>query len=147
MYISEILARKGNEVKSVAPGAAMETAAAVMRLERVGAVVVLAKDGALAGLLSEKDVVRALVDRGPRMLGLPVSDFMEDKPLTCAPDETVARLAQRMTVYRARHVPVVEDGHVRGIVSIGDVVKDRFEEMALERDTLRDLARSSTLAG
>ena len=147
MFISEILRRKGAAVKQVAPDEALEVAAALMRLEQVGALVVCGEDGRLVGLVSEKDVVRALVDHGPRALKLPVSDVMERRPVVCAPDDTVAKVANAMTLQRARHVPVVADGRIAGIVSIGDIVKDRFEEMELERSTLRDIALSHQLAG
>jgi len=147
MHVNEILARKGHDVKTVAPDESLDVAAALMRLERVGALIVAHPDGTLAGLLSEKDVVRGVVDLGPRALQRPVSEFMETRPVTCAPGDTVARLARQMTLHRARHVPVLETGAIRGIVSIGDVVKDRLEEMELERDTLRDIALSHRLVG
>lgn len=147
MHVREILARKGSAVKRVAPGEALEVAAALMRLERVGALVVAEVEGQMVGLISEKDVVRGLVDLGPRALHLPVSDFMERRPTICAPDDTVAKAANAMTLRRARHLPVVEDGRVVGIISLGDIVKDRFEEMELERGTLRDIAMSLRVAG
>jgi CBS domain-containing protein len=146
MFIREILAKKGTAVKRVAPGEALETAAALMRLEQVGAMVVSDGEGQLVGLISEKDVVRAIVDLGPRALNMPVSDFMEKRPTVCAPGDTVAKAANAMTLRRARHVPVIEDGRIAGIISLGDIVKDRFEEMELERSTLRDLAMSHQAA-
>jgi CBS domain-containing protein len=147
MFVKEVLARKGREVKRVAPDEALEVAAALMRLERVGALVVSAGDDQLDGLLSEKDVVRAIVDSGPRALQRPVSEFMDDRPVSCSSEDTVARVARMMTLHRARHVPVVDDRRIAGIISIGDVVRDRLEEVELERDTLRDLALSHRLAG
>lgn len=146
MFVKEILARKGREVTRVRPTEALEVAAALMRLERIGAVVVASEEGKLVGVLSERDVVRAVVDCGPRALRLPVSDFMERRPVLCSPEDTVAKVARTMTLHRARHVPVAEGETVVGIISIGDVVKDRFEEMELERDTLRDIALSHKLA-
>jgi CBS domain-containing protein len=147
MFVREVLARKGSEVKRVGPDEALEVAAAVMRLERIGALVVSAGDDALTGILSEKDVVRAIVDSGPRALQRPVAEFMEDRPVVCSPDDTVAKVARIMTLHRARHIPVVENRRIAGIISIGDVVRDRLEEVELERDTLRDLALSHRLAG
>ena len=146
MHVKEILARKGSAVKRVAPGETLEVAAALMRLERVGALVVAEAEGAMVGLVSEKDVVRAIVDQGPRALQRPVSEFMEERPATCAPGDTVARAANAMTLRRARHLPVVDAGRVVGIISLGDIVKDRFEEMELERSTLRDIAMSNRVA-
>jgi CBS domain-containing protein len=147
MYVREILARKGGEVKRVGADEALEVAAALMRLQQVGALVVSGPEDRLAGIVSEKDVVRAIVDSGPRALQMKVSEFMERRPLTCSPADTVAKAANAMTLRRARHVPVVEDGRIVGIISIGDIVKDRFEEMELERDTLRDIAASHRVAG
>jgi CBS domain-containing protein len=147
MHIREILARKGGEVKRVGPDEALEVAAALMRLERVGALVVCDAEGKLMGIVSEKDVVRGIVDLGPRALQQPISEFMERRPVVCGPDDTVARAANAMTLYRARHVPIVDDGQIVGIISIGDIVKDRFEEMELERSTLRDMAMSHQMVG
>jgi CBS domain-containing protein len=146
MYVKEVLARKGHEVKRIASGQALGVAAALMRLERVGSLVVGQGDE-LGGIISEKDILRAIVDCGPEALQRTVADFMEARPITCGPEDTVAKVANMMTLYRVRHVPVVEGGKLRGIISIGDVVKQRFEEMELERDTLRDLALSRSLAG
>lgn len=147
MFVREILAKKGGEVKRVGPGEALEVAAALMRLQQVGALVVCEADDKLVGIVSEKDVVRAVVDLGPRALQMPVAEFMERRPLVCAPGDTVAKAANAMTLRRARHVPIVEDGRIVGIISLGDIVKDRFEEMELERSTLRDMAASHQLAG
>lgn len=146
MFVKEILAKKGAAVKRVGPGEALEVAAALMRLEQVGALVVTDAEDKMVGILSEKDVVRGIVDLGPRALQMPVSEFMERRPTICAPDDTVARAANAMTLRRARHLPVVENGHIAGIISLGDIVKDRFEEMELERDTLRDMAMSHQVA-
>ncbi len=118
-----------------------------MRLEQVGALVVSADNARLAGVVSERDVVRAIVDHGPRALKEPVSEFMDPRPVVCTPDDTVAKAARLMTLHRARHIPVLDNGEVCAVISIGDIVKDRFEEMELERETLRDLAMSHQLAG
>ena len=146
MFVREILARKGTAVKRVGPGEALEVAAALMRLEQVGALVVCDGEDRMVGVVSEKDVVRGVVDLGPRALHQPVSEFMERRPTICAPDDTVAKAANAMTLRRARHLPVVEGGRIVGIISLGDIVKDRFEEMELERDTLRDMAMSHQVA-
>lgn len=147
MFVKEILGRKGHDVKRVGPHENLDVAAACMRLQQVGALVVTDDDGRLAGILSERDVVRAVVDYGPRALEMRVSDFMQRPNVVCAAEDTVAKVAKLMTLHRVRHVPVIDQGEVRGIISIGDVVKDRFEEMELERDTLRDIALSHRLAG
>ena len=147
MFVREILARKGKDIKSVEAIDTVETAAAVMRTERVGALIVRDSTGTLIGLLSEQNIVWAIADIGQRALGQSVAQVMDSQPLTCSPDDTVARVARQMTERRARHAPVVEGGKVKGIISIGDIVKARMEEMELERDTLRDLAMSNRLPG
>lgn len=147
MFVKEIMARKGRDVKAVRPDETLEVAAALMRLERIGALVVLSGEDRLAGLISEKDVVRAIVDYGPRALQRPVGGFMEDRPVTCNSQDSMAKVARLMTMHRARHLPVVDEGRITGVVSIGDIVRDRLEEVELERDTLRDLALSHRLAG
>lgn len=147
MFVREILARKGRDVKTVEAVDSVETASAVMRTERVGALVVRDSTGKLIGLLSEQNIVWAVADAGPRALAMSVSQIMESNPVTCTPEDTVARTARLMTERRARHAPVIEGGKVQGIISIGDIVKSRMEEMELERDTLRDLAMSNRIAG
>ncbi len=142
MYVKEILGRKGHDIKTVKPTDALEFAAAHMRLERVGALIVCDEKGKVVGVLSERDIVGAIVDKGPRALQMPASQFMDPHPVTCAMHDTIAKTARAMTQNRVRHMPVMEDGEIRGIISIGDIVKERFEEMELERDTLRDLALS-----
>lgn len=142
MHVKEILARKGHDIKTVKPGEALQFAAAHMKLEGVGALVVCDADNKLAGVLSERDIVAAIVDFGARALELPASKFMNPRPVTCALDDTIAKAAQAMTQNRVRHMPVMENGQIRGVISIGDIVKERFEEMELERNTLRDLALS-----
>ncbi len=147
MFVREIMARKGRDVKRVGPDQSLEVAAAVMRLERIGALVVSGEGDRLAGLVSEKDVVRALVDHGPGALKRPVSEFMNNHPVTCGSEDSVAKVARMMTLHRARHLPVLDDGLIAGVISIGDIVRDRLDEVELERDTLRDLALSHRLAG
>ena len=146
MFVQEILHRKGHEIKTVAPDEALEYCAAHMKLEGVGALVVCEADKALKGVLSERDIVRAIVDHGPRALKMKASDFMDTHPVTCAPGDTIASVAKRMTQGRVRHTPVCEAGAIVGVVSIGDIVKERFEELDLERETLRDLAAMHQVA-
>ena len=146
MFVREILHRKGHEIKTLRPDDPLEQGAAHMKLERVGALVVCGEDKKLKGVLSERDVVNAVVDYGARALQMKASEAMDTRPVTCSPDDTIATVARKMTLARVRHVPVVEDGEIRGIVSIGDIVKERFEEMELERNTLRDLAGAHSVA-
>lgn len=140
MYVKEILHRKGHDIKTVKPDEPVEVAAAHMKLEGVGALVVRDAEGKLMGVLSERDIVEAIVDCGPRALHMPVSEFMNTATATCAPGDTVAKTARAMTQKRVRHMPVVENGNIVGVISVGDIVKERLEEMELERATLRDMA-------
>lgn len=140
MHIRDILHRKGHEVKSVRPDALLEHCAAMMKLERVGGLVVCSEEMALKGMIGERELVHALADHGPRALKMKASDVMDTRQETCSPDDTVAAVARQMTQRRVRHVPVCEGRKIVGLVSIGDIVRERLEEMELERDTLRDLA-------
>lgn len=140
MFVREILKGKDDALRTVAPGEALEYCAAHMKLENVGALVVCGDDRRLQGMISERDIVRAIVDNGPRALQMKAEDFMDAHPETCSREDTIASVARKMTQARRRHVPVCENGKVVAVVSVGDVVKHRFEEMELESATLRDLA-------
>jgi len=145
MYVKEILLRKGRGIKTMPPSELLEFAAAHMKLEGVGALIVCDDNRKLKGILSERDIVCAMVDYGPRALQMSAAEFMNAHPPTCAPEDTIASAAKSMTQNRVRQLPVIENGAIIGIISIGDIVKERFEEMELERDTLRDLALSHQL--
>ncbi|WP_172298442.1 CBS domain-containing protein [Pseudoruegeria sp. HB172150] len=140
MHIKEILHRKGHEITSVGPDEPLEHCAAHMKLKRIGALVVCGPDKRLKGVISERNIVNALVDYGPRALQMKAMQAMDTDPVTCKPGDTVAAVARRMTSARVRHVPVCEGNDLVGLISIGDIVKERLEEVELERDTLRDLA-------
>lgn len=140
MKVSEILAQKGREVFTVRAAETLGTLAHRLRLANVGALVV-SEDGArLDGVVSERDVVRALADRGPRATELTVGDVMTRRVATCSPDSTLAELVRTITVRRVRHLPVIDGGRVVGVVSIGDVLKQRLDEMEMESSVLRDLS-------
>ncbi|MDJ0826159.1 MAG: CBS domain-containing protein [Rhodobacter sp.] len=146
MFVREILKRKGHDIVVVAPGEALEFAAAKMKLEGVGALVVCEEGGKLLGVISERGIVGAVVDYGPGALQRPTSDFMDANPETCSPDDTIASVAKKMTAARVRHTPVCEAGGIAGVISIGDIVKERLEEMELERNMLRDMAAMHSVA-
>jgi len=133
MTVSIILAGKGREVVSVEPNATLGSAVAVLTEKRIGAVLVLGVDRRIVGILSERDIVQALGKRGVAALDTPVSQIMTRKVSTCTEGESVSRIMERMTEGKFRHVPVVDQGQVVGIISIGDVVKHRLQEM--ERDS------------
>lgn len=130
--VRTILEDKGNVVFSVKPGDEVRQAVQVLRTNRIGAVLVLGADGGLVGILSERDIVRELADSGEKILSLPVSDLMTRETVTCGPDERLIEMLLRMTQGRFRHLPVVENDRVIGVVTIGDVVKRRLEELEYE---------------
>jgi len=138
MRIAEILRRKGNQVATVTPGTTVRELLATLAEHNIGAVVVSPGDGRIAGIASERDVVRGLHEYGPALLNAPVSDVMTTRVRTCAPEDHVDSLRSVMTDHRVRHLPVVHDGRVVGIVSIGDVVKSALDELVTERQLLVD---------
>ncbi len=133
MQISQLLRRKDPDVVTVDPGATVREALALLAHHRIGALVVSTGGGAVDGIVSERDVVRGLHDSGPAVLDGPVSALMTAEVHTCPPGASVHDLARTMTDHRVRHVPVTEDGRLLGIVSIGDVVKARLDELEQER--------------
>jgi len=136
MRISDILRAKGEEVATVPPNATVVDLVGRLAEHNVGAMVVCDEGGPVAGIVSERDVVRRLHEHGPGVLDLTVEDLMTTDVHTCGPHDTVADLMALMTRHRIRHVPVVVDGQLRGIVSIGDVVKSRMDELEHERHQL-----------
>lgn len=139
MYVSTILETKGSDVHTVDPEATLADAAARMTEARIGALVVSDDGARLMGILSERDIVRAIAARGPEALGEPVASFMSRNVITCTPEDTLDMLRAIMTERRFRHLPVVEDGAMVGIISIGDVVKYRIEEIEKEANDMRSM--------
>ena len=140
MKVAEILKQKGQDVISVRPTESIETLSHRLRLARIGAMVVLGEGGTLDGIISERDIVHGIAEHGASCLGLTVADLMTQRVITCAPEDSVSRIARIMTENRIRHLPVVEGKALVGVVSVGDVVKNRLEEMSLEASVLRDIA-------
>ncbi|MBB3083376.1 CBS domain-containing protein [Geodermatophilus sabuli] len=138
MHIRQLLRRKGADVATVEASASIRTALALLAEHRVGALVVSADGRSVDGIVSERDVVRALHERGAALLAEPVSSVMTADVHTCRPDAGVEELARTMTDHRVRHVPVVDGEALVGIVSIGDVVKARLDELESERAQLVD---------
>jgi CBS domain-containing protein len=136
MRIADILTTKGAAVVTVAPGDAIPALLAALAEHNVGAAVVV-DAGTLAGIVSERDVVRALHRQGADLLAAPVSTIMTRLVATCRPEDTVASLSVTMTEKRIRHIPVVGgEGELAGIVSIGDVVKSRIDQLEGDREQL-----------
>jgi CBS domain-containing protein len=138
MNVEQLLGDKGHDVISVQPHRTLAEAVRILSEKRIGALVVSGADGALIGILSERDIIRALGESGPAALESPVSRAMTAKVVTCRAQTSVDELMEIMTSGRFRHVPVVENGRVSGIVSIGDVVKHRVAAIEAESRAMRD---------
>ncbi|MEU8322570.1 CBS domain-containing protein [Nonomuraea sp. NPDC048881] len=138
MLIGTILRNKGNAVTTVAPAATVRELLGKLADHNIGAVVVSTDGTTIQGIVSERDVVRRLHDRGPEILDAPVSSIMTTEVRTAGPGDNVDELRRTMTTHRFRHMPVVENGRLVGIVSIGDVVKSAIEELETEKASLVD---------
>jgi CBS domain-containing protein len=138
MTVKAILSRKGRDLVTIAPTANLSEAVKLLAERRIGALVVTGADSRVAGILSERDIVRALGERGPAALDDNVAAVMTRKVTTCNEADTVVAIMERMTAGKFRHVPVVEQGRLVGVISIGDVVKHRVEEIEGETNALRE---------
>jgi CBS domain-containing protein len=136
MRISDVIRRKGDLVVTVRPDATVQWLLEVLEEHRIGAVVVSDDGSTVLGIVSERDVVRHLHSDGAAILDQTVATIMTGDVKTCTPDDGIEDLARTMTEHRFRHVPVVVDGKLRAIVSIGDIVKWRIDELLTERDQL-----------
>ena len=137
MHVSTIIGQKGNGVFTVEPGKKMSDMTTILAEHKIGAVIVTDENAHVCGVLSERDIVRALSKDGPSALTRPVSEYMTADVITCKMDDTIEYLMELMTSRRIRHLPVVEDMRLNGIVSIGDVVKCRIAEAEAEADALK----------
>lgn len=137
MTVAAILAEKGRDVVTMAPEASMSEALAFLAEHRIGALVVAGADRRVLGILSERDVVRAIARHGAEVLNREVQAFMTREVVTCREDDTTYDMMEAMTQGRFRHLPVVEDGRLVGIISIGDVVKRRIGQVELEAAEMR----------
>src|SRR5690242_20434272 len=138
MTVKALLSRKGRDVVTIAPAATLSEAAKLLGQRRIGAVVVTGADNRVAGILSERDIVRALGERGASALEENVAAVMTRKVTTCNESDTVVAIMERMTTGKFRHVPVVDQGKLVGVISIGDVVKHRVHEIEGETNALRE---------
>jgi CBS domain-containing protein len=143
MTVKAILSNKGNNVLTIEPTATLETAVQTLAEHKIGALIVLGPDRRVIGILSERDIVRALASEGAGVLGKPLAQVMTRKVVTCSETETVGTIMERMTTGKFRHVPVVEQDQVVGVISIGDVVKHRLVEMERESAALRDYIQTA----
>jgi CBS domain-containing protein len=136
MRISDVLKAKGEQVVTVTPDTSVEQLLAVLAEHRIGAAVVSRDGGRVDGIVSERDVVRALAARGAAVLGEPVATIHTEHVRTVEPDARLEDVERLMTEQRFRHVPVTVDGRLHGVISIGDVVKNRIDELEAERSNL-----------
>ena len=137
MKVEAVLAAKGREVASINPSATLATVAQRLRLEGIGSLVVL-EEGKLAGMISERDVVHAFAAHRAEAAEIKVADVMARELVTCRPDDSLTRVLGLMTRHRVRHLPVLEGSRLVGLISIGDAVKHRLDELELEAAVLRD---------
>jgi len=138
MTVANILNEKGTKVATVRPHETIGTLVHKLKLENIGAVVVSQDGKRVDGIISERDVVRGLAAHGAELLAMRIDKLMIRDVLTCAPADSVKDVMQTMTSRRVRHLPVVEKGKMVGVVSIGDVVKNRLEDVEMEARVLRD---------
>ena len=138
MSVGDILKAKGSDVLTIDGDATVADAVARLRDAEIGALVVSPDGQRVDGMLSERDVVAGLADHGAEILDRKVADIMTSRVATCSPEDGVEKVMLEMTQMRARHFPVVEEGRLVGVVSIGEVVKNRLDEVQLEKNVLRD---------
>jgi CBS domain-containing protein len=142
MTVRAILDSKGHQIESVEPEAKLSAAIKVLSERKIGAVLVMSK-GHIEGILSERDIVRVLGERGAKVLDEAVSAVMTRKVVSCRQNDTVAAIMEMMTLGKFRHLPVIEDGTVVGLISIGDVVKWRVREYEAEQEALREYIKTA----
>jgi len=137
MFVSDILAQKGGLVFTVTPATSVAQLSQQLSTRRIGSMLVLDGEGSVAGIVSERDLVRALASHGAKAMELEARQVMTRDVITCDPDDSIDQVMQTMTRGRFRHLPVVRHGELLGLVSIGDVVKARLEETKHETEALK----------
>jgi CBS domain-containing protein len=143
MKVMDILAAKGGDVIGIEPTASLEAAAQLLSRHRIGAVVIRGAGARLAGILSERDIVRAIAADGAAALARPVGQVMTRDVVTCSETDSCAEIMERMTAHKFRHLPVMRDNALIGLISIGDVVKQRVDEIERESEAMRDYIRTA----
>ena len=143
MTVRAILDTKGHQVEGIQPGAKLSAAVKVLGEKRIGAILVLNMGGHIEGILSERDIVRVLDERGAAVLDEPVSAVMTSKVISCKPSDTVGAIMEMMTLGKFRHLPVLEGERVVGLISIGDIVKWRVREYEQEQEALREYIKTA----
>ena len=140
--VSSVLKHKGHDVVTVAPQQTVAWVVKVLAQNRIGAVPVINEDGQLVGIISERDIIRGMSEHADAVLTLPAEQLMTRDVKTCSSEDQLVDLMEVITLQRIRHLPVIENGALHGIVSIGDVVKQRLEEVQSEAEELRRYIRS-----
>jgi CBS domain-containing protein len=140
--VSTVLRRKGDRVITVAPQQTVSSVVEVLNSNRIGAAPVISEDGRVVGMVSERDIIRGLGQHAGELLTLPVERLMTREVKTCSSEDRLIDIMQVMTLQRIRHLPVVKEGVLHGIISIGDVVKQRLEEVQSEVEDLQRYIRS-----
>ncbi|MFN3658110.1 MAG: CBS domain-containing protein [Pseudolabrys sp.] len=145
MNVKTILAAKqrGGDTVCIEPTADLAAAAALLKKHGIGAVVIRGAGNRLAGILSERDIVRALAEHGAAALSLPVGQVMTRDVVTCGEDDSCASVMEQMTARKIRHLPVMRGGRLVGLISIGDVVKQRVDEVERESEAMREYIRTA----
>jgi CBS domain-containing protein len=143
MTVRAILDTKGHQIESVEPDVRLSAAIKTLAERKIGAVLVISQEGRIEGILSERDIVRVLGERGAAVLDEPVSAVMTRKVVSCKQADTVSAIMEIMTSGKFRHLPVVEDGQVVGLISIGDIVKWRVREYEAEQEALREYIKTA----
>ena len=142
MTVRAILDAKGHQIQSVEPGTKLSAAIQILAEKKIGAVLAMER-GRIEGILSERDIVRVLGERGASVLDEPVSAVMTRKVISCKPSDTVSVIMEIMTLGKFRHLPVIDEGRVVGLISIGDIVKWRVREYETEQEALRDYIKTA----
>jgi CBS domain-containing protein len=142
MTVRSILDSKGHQVQSVEPDVKLSAAIKILSERKIGALLVM-NQARIEGILSERDIVRVLGERGASVLDEPVREVMTRRVVSCREADTVSSIMEMMTLGKFRHLPVIEDGKVVGLISIGDVVKRRVQEYELEQEALRDYIKTA----
>ena len=138
MNVAAILKQKGRAVTTIAPSNTLMEAAKKLAAKRIGALVVVGAGGEVVGIVSERDIIRSVGQHGPKVLDSAVAETMTRKVITCHEGATLDHLMETMTLHKFRHMPVVDDGALVGLVSIGDVVKHHIAEVQMEASAMRE---------
>ena len=143
MNVKTILAAKGGDIYTIEPTANLAAAAKLLSTHKIGVVIIRGAGGRLSGILSERDIVRAVSEHGADALTVPVGQVMTRNVTTCGEDDSIADIMERMTTGKFRHVPVLKNGKLIGLISIGDVVKQRVEEIERDADAMREYIQTA----